>query len=590
MPSAVAALDLILQNWDAHFGDPEAAHARALMLHESASGDERVIAWAELTIAYCHLSGAIRPAEARDWLARAQARLQRLADPRGELLARIGAARLHAIEHPAAARDDLLALYPEACEILPPQDRFYVVNALATTYFHTDRIDEAIRYLYEALETLRGIPPSKQLAAVIAGLAALLVDAGDFASAAELAAEAIGCLTQNENPALWLSAHASYVEALLGLSDSQAALAVADAMFSAPTTATRTVAQNQHCAAAAETYAKQGRLRDAQLCVVNAREIYDEHRGGFNEVHYRWAAATLADACNVGDGTLAALELAADAAVRLAHLPTLCKAHERLAQRYAALGRFEEAYRHQCALLTAQTRRLTNRASAKYYLSLAQHELANARAQRERVERERIEMNVLKHILDQVNRELAQKIAEVEELQSRLSAEAIRDPLTQLFNRRYLDSVSPGLVASAKRRNSPLAVALVDLDHFKRVNDRFGHPAGDMVLAHVGRLLAASLRPSDVVCRWGGEEFCVLFPDTGAAGAETALKMLASKIALLSLPWESAQIANFSFSAGVAVMPVHGVEFAVLLAAADRALYAAKDAGRARVVVASQGA
>ncbi len=586
MPSAISPLDLAVQNWDAHFGDPEAAHARALMLHDSATGDERVMAWAELTVAYCRLSDALRAEEARMCLARAKARLQRVTDRRGELLARIGAARLQAIEHPAAAREDLLALYPEACEILPPQDRYYVVNALAATYLRTNQIDEAIRYLYEALEALRAIPPSQQLAAVICSLAGALIDVGDFTSAAELAAEAIGFLPQNENPALWLSAHVAYAEALLGLDNSQAALAVADAMFNAPITATRAVAQNQHCAIAAETYAKHGRLSDAQRCVVTAREIYEEHPGDFNEVHYRWAAAALADASNVGEGTLTTLELAADAAARLAHLPTLCKALKRLAAHYAALGRFDDAYRHQCTLLAAQTQRLTNRASAKYYLLRAQHDLASARAQRERAERERIEMNVLKHILDQVNQELAKKIAEVEELQSRLSAEVVRDPLTQLFNRRYLDSVSPGLLASAMRRNSPLALALVDLDHFKRVNDRFGHPAGDMVLAHVGRLIAASLRPSDVVCRYGGEEFCILFPDTGAAGAEKALATLMSKIALLSLPWDAAQPGNFTFSAGVAVMPVHGVEFAVLLAAADRALYEAKDAGRACVVVA----
>jgi len=158
--------------------------------------------------------------------------------------------------------------------------------------------------------------------------------------------------------------------------------------------------------------------------------------------------------------------------------------------------------------------------------------------------------------------------------------------LTQLFNRRYLDSVVPGLIGAALRRGTPLVVALIDLDRFKLVNDHYGHPAGDAVLREIGRVLPMSLRPSDVVCRYGGEEFCIVLPDADGAGAEKALSSLAARLRDLRVTWNDSTLGGFTFSAGIAVLGVHGATFAELLDAADRALYQAKDAGRDRILVA----
>src|SRR5689334_9785882 len=144
----------------------------------------------------------------------------------------------------------------------------------------------------------------------------------------------------------------------------------------------------------------------------------------------------------------------------------------------------------------------------------------------------------------------------------------------------------PGLLGVAERRNTPLALALVDLDRFKLVNDRHGHPAGDAVLREIGRVLPMSLRPSDVVCRYGGEEFCIVLPDADGAGAEKALGSLSARLRDLRVPWNGAMLGGFNFSAGIAVLGVHGTTFADLLNAADRALYDAKDTGRNRVLVA----
>ena len=127
----------------------------------------------------------------------------------------------------------------------------------------------------------------------------------------------------------------------------------------------------------------------------------------------------------------------------------------------------------------------------------------------------------------------------------------------------------------------------MDLDHFKLVNDRHGHPAGDAVLREIGRVLPMSLRPADVVCRYGGEEFCLVLPDADGKGAERALASLAARIRDLRVPWNAQMLGGFTFSAGVAVLGEHGSSFGELIAAADRALYAAKDAGRNRVLLAA---
>src|SRR4029078_10244668 len=131
----------------------------------------------------------------------------------------------------------------------------------------------------------------------------------------------------------------------------------------------------------------------------------------------------------------------------------------------------------------------------------------------------------------------------------------------------------------------PLALALVDLDHFKQVNDRYGHPAGDVVLREIGRVLPHSLGPSDVVCRYGGEEFCLVLPDADGFGAEKALASLAARLRDLRVTWDGKTLGGFSFSAGVAVLGVHGTTFMELLAAGARALCAGERAGRNRAFV-----
>jgi diguanylate cyclase (GGDEF)-like protein len=170
-----------------------------------------------------------------------------------------------------------------------------------------------------------------------------------------------------------------------------------------------------------------------------------------------------------------------------------------------------------------------------------------------------------------------------------LHQRSISDTLTGLHNRRFLYETLPREIVRAKRNGTTIGVIIVDLDHFKRINDTYGHEAGDMALRWVGGVLKESVRGSDVVCRHGGEEFCVVLPEASGAGAQTKAEEIRAALEALKLDY-SGQPLKITASFGVAIYPEHGMDADTLLRLADEALYNAKSAGRNRVVVYSKDA
>lgn len=164
-------------------------------------------------------------------------------------------------------------------------------------------------------------------------------------------------------------------------------------------------------------------------------------------------------------------------------------------------------------------------------------------------------------------------------LHESLRALAIRDPLTGLFNRRYLEESAARELLRAERRDSPVAVAMIDIDHFKRYNDTHGHQSADDALASFAGLVSKSVRVDDIVCRFGGEEFVIVFPDCSRDDGLKRADLLRQKI-------DSAEL-GFTISIGVAEWPGDGRSWAAVLDRADQALYASKAAGRNRVTAAS---
>lgn len=168
-------------------------------------------------------------------------------------------------------------------------------------------------------------------------------------------------------------------------------------------------------------------------------------------------------------------------------------------------------------------------------------------------------------------------------LRETLHHQAIRDPLTNLFNRRYMEETLERELLRAAREYTPLGLILLDLDYFKRVNDTFGHAAGDFVLCEIGLLLQTYVRLEDVVCRYGGEEFTIIMPGAPLPVIQQRTEHIRQQIRGLSLEHQGQPVGQVTLSVGIAVFPEHGLTSRQLLRAADEALYAAKHDGRDRI-------
>jgi diguanylate cyclase (GGDEF)-like protein len=164
---------------------------------------------------------------------------------------------------------------------------------------------------------------------------------------------------------------------------------------------------------------------------------------------------------------------------------------------------------------------------------------------------------------------------------------SMRDPLTGLYNRRYLDETMARELPRARRLGESTGVILIDLDEFKRLNDTFGHDAGDNVLERVGDLLRSATRNSDIACRFGGEEFAVILPNATLQVARNRAEAIRSALEALKLDFGGRSLGSLTLSAGVASLPPHGQSWSDVLQQADRALYVAKQAGRNRVIAAN---
>jgi diguanylate cyclase (GGDEF)-like protein len=171
-------------------------------------------------------------------------------------------------------------------------------------------------------------------------------------------------------------------------------------------------------------------------------------------------------------------------------------------------------------------------------------------------------------------------------LRETLRSQAIRDPLTGLFNRRYLEETMEREINRVKRQRTSLGVIMMDLDHFKQYNDTFGHSAGDELLSALGILLKSHIRGEDIACRYGGEEFLLILP---GASMEIALERAESlRLAVKEIHLHYSGLKPTTLSLGVAVYPDHGDNGLQLIQSADAALYRAKNAGRDRVVAAER--
>lgn len=189
--------------------------------------------------------------------------------------------------------------------------------------------------------------------------------------------------------------------------------------------------------------------------------------------------------------------------------------------------------------------------------------------------------------LQEANQQLKRRVEEVELLQAQLREQSIRDPLTGTYNRRYLDETLEREFKRAQRERKPLTVAIMDLDAFKSINDTYGHRAGDLALQHVAGYLSIHTRASDIVCRYGGEEFVIVMPGVDVEVARCRAEEWRRSIEDLVVNSPKGSF-HVTASIGVAVYPAHADSTEDLLRAADDALYIAKRIGKNRIVMSGE--
>jgi diguanylate cyclase (GGDEF)-like protein/PAS domain S-box-containing protein len=192
----------------------------------------------------------------------------------------------------------------------------------------------------------------------------------------------------------------------------------------------------------------------------------------------------------------------------------------------------------------------------------------------------------MKHVAVTIGDNISLALANIR-LRETLRHQVIHDPLTGLFNRRYLDETMKREMARIQRKKVPLGVIMMDLDHFKNFNDSYGHEAGDVLLQVFGAFLQNQVRQEDIACRYGGEEFVLVMPEAALEVVQARAEAIRQGVPRLQVLRQGKLMESITISLGVAMFPEHGTTAEAMLRAADDAMYQAKAAGRDRVVVAN---
>ncbi|HET9978723.1 MAG TPA: GGDEF domain-containing protein [Burkholderiaceae bacterium] len=587
-PRPSAALRLARQAW--HLLHVDSARAIALadqaLAAARARHDVAGEGWARLARGF-HLLYFARPRVAAPELKAAQHLFDAQGDRAGAILAGTGLARgLWREGRYDASLALVLALRDEGMAVLRDEQRGLLLNTVAGCYSARNQSEQAFAYMYQAL---RDAPPARGHgydAVLHCNLAHELLQLGDYHEALKHVEAGLARFDVAKNPRL---ASVLFINRVICLTDlDRAAEALPDIarVMAIPADASGRGALTPHFETLAIAALRAGDVALGRELVARARGV--EREAILEEAIEQAIAEALLSAADGRAADAAATLAAAHGRVAASDTTGLtlrvrCMLAQAQSQALDALGDAAGALAalRQWQQLTQERQQLASRAhyqaaALQTELLALQHKLDEKDAQRRATERARAELEV-------VNRTLEQKIEEVQALQTALRQQATRDELTGLFNRRYLNDALPALWALAQRDGKPLAAVILDLDHFKRVNDERGHDAGDRLLAAFGRLLAANLRKSDIACRYGGEEFCVLMPETDAAGARRKIAALLKRWRVESLLQGAVGEAGTSFSAGVADSLVVGASSQALLKTADDELLAAKRGGRAQV-------
>ncbi|WP_425261817.1 diguanylate cyclase [Rubrivivax sp. RP6-9] len=577
-PTAVEARRKARRAWTLLHQDAKSSIALAEAALAAAGGDDVARAAALLARGFHRLYFAT-PAEAAADLEAAHGLFVARGDRAGQILAGAGLARsMWRSGRFREALERVLPLRDEGLKVLRGDQRGVLLNTIAGGYSAQGRSDRAFAYMYEALRDARPARGHGFDTVLHCNISHELLQLGDCHEALRHVDSGLQRCQRIQNMRLLSVLLINRVLSLTDLDRPAEALPDVQRVLAMPADADGRGPMATHFETLAIAALRAGEVALGASLVAQAHAalhapIPDEH------VEMAVADALLSLARGNAEAALTGLQAArpfveppAEALSLRAqglYLQTLSDVHEARGDAAAALQamrRWQQVQRQRAEMAS----------QARYQAAALQTELLRLQ---HRIE----EQDARRREVEAMNEQLSRRVAEVQALQAALRQQATRDELTGLFNRRHLNETLPAMLALARRDGQPLAVAIIDLDHFKAVNDGHGHGAGDLLLAAFGRLLGENSRRSDVACRYGGEEFCLLMPRTDAAAARRKVAALLRRWRGERFAVDGAVLEGLSFSAGVADSQRCPGSVAQLLKAADDELLAAKRQGRARV-------
>ncbi|PHV12608.1 diguanylate cyclase [Chitinimonas sp. BJB300] len=575
--------------WHCQYGDPVHACvlAESVAVQARAQNDRRREAYAGLTLAIYQMRFGNQAIAEREFYG-LKVFFEDIGDACGAMRASFGiSALLGRVGKTEEAYAELIG-YVAGLDEAEPVDTVMMYNALGATCVDAGAIDSAMRHYYHALRAARQLDSPDHLAMVLSNLGDAQHGAGNYEDAISFLIEADAMVSRSRLGTMAPIVASNLAMCQLAMGAHEAAYETIQPYLVISDQVKWTGRANNafYQVIAAHTYAAHSDWQRA-LAKVNQALKAAQACGEIKvETHCYWVLGLVERGCGHLDAALAALCEAESRLNKLRDPYYQVQIPRELARTYAALGQWREAYAYMERFQQYFQRIQGSAARARTQMMQLQSELSEAERDRDSALVKHAEAEHARAKLEMLNRELAAKVEEIERLQEQLREQAIRDPLTELYNRRYLQEALVGELQLAERRGYPGCVVLIDVDYFKRVNDCYGHPMGDKVLIELAKLLGANIRGSDFACRFGGEEFCLVLADIGfelaASRAETLL--VAFQSVLVELYGQT--LTGLTFSAGIAEFPRHGKTVDELLMAADGALYRAKAAGRKRVLVA----
>ncbi len=570
------------------------ALAKQALERAIATRDKEAEGWAELTCGF-YAMRYFSPAQGLPTLEHARQLFEKLGDRHGVIVAIVGIARCWWTQgRNRESLDLLLPLRAEGLKILTQEERGMLLNSIAGCYSLESQPANAFAYMYQALRESSPARNNGFDMVLYCNLSHELLSLGDSEEGLRYAQEGIERCARLNNPMLMSVLLLNRMTCLTDLDRAGEALADVQRLLAMPTDTDGRGSANPsfELMALVALRARDLTLGEELIARAHANPRNDADDDSNERLELAIAHSKLARLRGKAAEAVQHLEQAMPLPANGLSLRNRCLYFQALADAHEYSGNASQALQ---SMRTWQRLQLER----SHLASQARHQAASLKTELMRLQRERDEIDARQRTtekarseLEAANQQLAQKMREVQALQASLKEQAVRDGLTGLFNRRHLGDVLPGMLALARRDGKSLSVAIIDLDWFKSVNDEHGHLVGDAVLKSFAALLLDHLRKSDVVCRYGGEEFCVLMSRTSVAQAQRKIEALLKQWRATRLDANGGTLAAQTFSAGIAdsgavddPTDTDAIETTDdLLKRADDCALQAKRAGRNRVV------